>query len=98
MALTGTHDNDTLIGRFYGSNDHFTRTSDEIRRERENTLRYPGCKDKRRKDFQWEFIRLLMMSVANRVIIFMQELLGLGEEASMNRPANARGNWEWRLT
>jgi 4-alpha-glucanotransferase len=27
----------------------------------------------------------------------MQDILGLGEEARMNRPAKAEGNWEWRL-
>ena len=38
-----------------------------------------------------------MMSVANTVIIPVQDLLGLGEEAKMNRPSVAHGNWEWRL-
>ncbi|MEW6375845.1 MAG: 4-alpha-glucanotransferase [Thermodesulfobacteriota bacterium] len=37
------------------------------------------------------------MSVANLVILPMQDLLGLGEKARMNRPATAKGNWEWRL-
>ncbi len=27
----------------------------------------------------------------------MQDILGLGREARMNRPATAKGNWEWRL-
>jgi len=38
-----------------------------------------------------------MMSVANTVIIPMQDILGLGEEARMNRPATAEGNWRWRV-
>jgi len=38
-----------------------------------------------------------MMSVADGVIIPMQDLLGLGEEARMNRPAHKEGNWRWRI-
>jgi 4-alpha-glucanotransferase len=38
-----------------------------------------------------------MMSVANTVITPMQDILGLGEEARMNRPSVTDGNWEWRL-
>jgi 4-alpha-glucanotransferase len=37
------------------------------------------------------------MSVANMVIIPMQDILGLGEEARMNRPGTSKGNWQWRL-
>lgn len=45
----------------------------------------------------WELIRLAMMSVANMAIFPMQDILGLGEEARMNRPATTRGNWQWQL-
>ncbi len=38
-----------------------------------------------------------MMSVANTVIFPMQDILGLGEEARMNRPATVEGNWQWRM-
>ena len=38
-----------------------------------------------------------MMSVANTAILPMQDLLGLGEEARMNRPARTDGNWQWQL-
>jgi 4-alpha-glucanotransferase len=42
-------------------------------------------------------IRLVMMSVANTVIFPMQDILGLGSDARMNRPATLNGNWQWRL-
>jgi 4-alpha-glucanotransferase len=42
-------------------------------------------------------VRLAMLSPAETVIIPMQDILGLGREARMNRPATAKGNWEWRL-
>ncbi|MBI3593353.1 MAG: 4-alpha-glucanotransferase [Nitrospirae bacterium] len=44
-----------------------------------------------------EMIRLAMMSVADAVIIPMQDILGLGEGARMNLPGSLDGNWEWRL-
>lgn len=97
VAYTGTHDNDTLIGWLYGGRGHSTRSPKEIRMEKRNALRYLGSAKRNRKTIHWEFIRLLMMSAANLVILPMQDLLGLGEEARMNRPAVARGNWEWRF-
>ena len=38
-----------------------------------------------------------MMSVANLSIIPLQDILGLGEESRMNRPAEGAGNWRWRV-
>ena len=49
------------------------------------------------EDIHWELIRLAMMSVANMVIFPMQDILGLGEEARINRPATTEGNWQWQL-
>jgi len=31
------------------------------------------------------------------VIFPLQDILGLGEEARMNRPSFAEGNWQWRF-
>lgn len=97
VAYTGTHDNDTLIGWLYGDRGHSTRKPKEIRMEKRNALSYLGNVKRDRKNIHWELIRLLMMSSANLVILPMQDLLGLREEARMNRPATAKGNWEWRL-
>ena len=97
VAYTGTHDNDTLTGWLYGRKDYSTRKPREIQLERRNAFRYVGIQDRKRKGIHWDFIRLLMMSVANLVIFPMQDLLGLGEGARMNRPATSKGNWGWRL-
>lgn len=43
------------------------------------------------------FIRLAMSTVADTVIIPLQDLLGLGQESRMNRPGTCRGNWKWRF-
>jgi len=42
-------------------------------------------------------IRLAFMSVANLAIIPVQDLLGLGTEARMNRPGSDLNNWSFRL-
>lgn len=44
-----------------------------------------------------ELARLAMNSVAELVIIPMQDVLGLGAEARMNRPGTTKNNWTWRL-
>jgi 4-alpha-glucanotransferase len=87
VVYTGTHDNNTVVGWF----------KNEARPEDKNRLfHYLGHQVNENK-VHWELIRLAMMSVANMVIVPMQDLLGLGGEARMNRPAIAEGNWKWRL-
>jgi 4-alpha-glucanotransferase len=49
------------------------------------------------EEIHWSLIQLAMMSVARWVIVPMQDVLGLGGEARMNRPSIAHGNWKWRL-
>ena len=43
------------------------------------------------------FIRALMESAADTVILPMQDVLGLGGEARMNLPGTTGGNWAWRM-
>ncbi len=45
----------------------------------------------------WIFIREVMKSVADTVLVPMQDILGLGSEARMNTPGTLGGNWTWRL-
>jgi 4-alpha-glucanotransferase len=45
----------------------------------------------------WELIELAYASPARLAIVPAQDVLGLGSEARMNRPGQARGNWQWRL-
>jgi 4-alpha-glucanotransferase len=40
---------------------------------------------------------MAMMSVANTCIVPLQDFLGLDEQARMNLPAVADGNWGWRF-
>ena len=41
-------------------------------------------------------IRAAARSVANLCIFPMQDILHLGSEARMNKPAEGAGNWTWR--
>ena len=44
-----------------------------------------------------ELVRLAVNSVADLVIVPMQDVLGLGAGARMNHPGTTKNNWTWRL-
>lgn len=45
----------------------------------------------------WELIDWAFTSRARLAIVPAQDVLGLGDDARMNRPGEVGGNWEWRL-
>ncbi len=94
VAYTGTHDNDTTIGWWESSGGDSTRTDEDIRREKTFTLNYLGPGS---EPINWKMIRVLQGSVAKWVVIPMQDILGLGGEARMNKPGVGNGNWGWRM-
>ena len=49
------------------------------------------------RGIEWDLIRAASASVASRAIVPMQDVLGLGSEARMNRPGVAEGSWTWRF-
>jgi len=87
VVYTGTHDNNTARGWF----DHEASPED-----RRRLCLYLG-KEVTSDSVSWELIRLAMMSVARMAVLPMQDILGLGREARMNRPASNQRNWLWRL-
>lgn len=96
VVCTGTHDNDTTIGWFRGSEiNHTTQSKKQREKERQLALKYLGTDG---REINWDFIRLALMSVADTAIIPMQDVLGLGSEARMNIPGSNKGNWRWRFT
>lgn len=84
VTYTGTHDNDTTLGWWN------CLPVDE----RAFVRRYLGCE----YISVWDFVRLAYSSIAERAIVPMQDVLGLGSEARMNRPGEELGNWEWRMS
>ena len=94
VAYSGTHDNDTTVGWWQstGAADS-TRTSDAAAEEKAYAREYLNIGA---GEIHWVFIRTLMASVADTVLFPMQDVLGLGSQARMNKPATAGGNWRWR--
>lgn len=85
VVYTGTHDNETTVGWYHNLND-WTRG---------HVNKYFGLADG--KDINWKFIQVALSSVADTVIIPMQDYLGLGNEARINTPSSFGKNWEWRM-
>lgn len=80
-----THDSDTVIGYFANKSDY----------QLAYLYEYLGINDK--EQIPDAFIRLAYSSVANVVILQMQDILKLGNEARMNHPSTVGSNWRWRL-
>ncbi len=94
VAYTGTHDNDTAVGWFNSvAGEGSLRTADQIGEQRQFCLDYL---DTSGEEINWDFIRAVWASVANRAIAPLQDVLGLGSEARMNLPNSNQGNWIWR--
>jgi 4-alpha-glucanotransferase len=87
VVYTGTHDNNTTMG-------WWNKECSTIQKQR--VIDY--LKSDLSEGINWQFIELAMGSVANTVIIPMQDLLGLGENARMNTPSKSGGNWQWKVT
>ena len=47
--------------------------------------------------FNWSLIKSAMATSAERVILQMQDFLGLDNSARINTPATDVGNWQWRI-
>lgn len=95
VAYTGTHDCDTTVGWWTSAGrGESTRSAADIREERDSVRRYLNTDGSR---IHWDFIRALLGSVADTVLIPLQDLLELGTEARMNQPATLAGNWRWRF-
>jgi 4-alpha-glucanotransferase len=96
VVYTGTHDNDTTVGWWNGdAGADSTRTAQEIEREHDYARRYLGTDG---TEIHWTLIRAALGSVADTVLIPMQDILGLGSEARMNLPGRQAGNWHFRFT
>ena len=87
VVYPGTHDNDTAVGWFLTETDA---------RRRKELSGYAGHRVTARTVHE-DLIHLALGSPARLAVIPMQDLLGLGSEARMNRPATTRGNWLWQL-
>ena len=85
IVYTGTHDNETTVGWYWNLDEH----------TRKHVKDYFDITDETKVN--WTFIRAALASVADTVVIPMQDYLGLGNEARINTPSTLGSNWEWRM-
>lgn len=85
IAYTGTHDNDTVLSWAEHADKN---TLDDAKKQL-------GFTDV--KDAPEAFVKALFACESDRVIVPMQDLLGLGGKARMNLPGTTGGNWLWRM-
>ena len=83
VLYTGTHDNDTLRGWY-----------EDLPEKRLAVLRAAGV---RGRHPWWDLVALAQGSPARLCMLQVQDVLGLGNEARMNLPGTASGNWAFRL-
>ncbi len=88
LVYTGSHDNDTTRA-------FFEKAKTEDNDIYSHTQQYLNYQD---DDITGQLIRTAYASVADLVIIPMQDILNLGGEARMNFPGKPSGNWSWRFT
>jgi 4-alpha-glucanotransferase len=88
VVYTGTHDNNTSRGWF-----------DELPdKERQHLYSYLNSRSISSSEAAPALMELAWSSAAALVIAPLQDLLNLGNEARMNVPGRAEGNWGWRCS
>ncbi len=88
VVYTGTHDNDTTLGWYL---------SDTVMQaSKAKVLRYANSQPG--SQVHWDFIRMAYASVADLVIVPLQDVLGFGSDCRMNIPGTSQGNWRWRCS
>lgn len=87
VVYTGTHDNQTSQG-------WWAAATPEQRQGVVAAAREAGVED---PEPWWMLVRLAHASPGRLAVIPAQDILGLGDEARMNTPGTAEGNWTWRL-
>ena len=85
VVYAGTHDNETIVGYFRDKTDY------------ELAYLYEYLNIKYKEEIPDALIRAAYASIADVVIIQMQDLMKLGNEARMNAPSTVGRNWRWRI-
>ena len=85
VVYTGTHDNNTVLGWWT------CESSEEARRQ---MAAYVGLDHV--SEPNWAMIELGMKSKAHTFVAPLQDVLGLGGSARMNKPGVPANQWRWR--
>ena len=86
VGYTSTHDSETICEQV------MDRCSEEDRR-----FTYEYLRTSDREPLGWSAIRTVFLSPAVIAMTTIQDVLSLGADARMNRPATLGGNWSWRV-
>ena len=89
FVYPGTHDNDTIAG-WYKRIGAGERAAFHAYLNKSALFGFA--------DVPWLMIQSALASVAYTTIVQMQDVLGLDNDARMNKPGQAAGNWAWRLS
>ncbi len=85
VVYTGTHDNATTLGWWQQlDQDSRWRVGETVKAE----VDAPG----------WQLLELALATEACLVVVPLQDLLHLGDEARFNTPGTVGCNWSWRLS
>ncbi len=85
VVYTGTHDNPTTLG-WWEKLDQDSK--DRVFNYVKNHIEAPG----------WQLTELALETDAFLVVVPIQDLLHLNDEARFNTPGTTKGNWSWRLS
>jgi 4-alpha-glucanotransferase len=108
FAFDGHPDNPHLPGNYVANTVVYTGTHDNPptrswyddlpEAERRHLWRHLEHAAGKGDDVSSALVHLAWSSAAALAIAPLQDILGLGDEARMNRPGSAEGNWRWRST
>jgi 4-alpha-glucanotransferase len=88
VVYTGTHDNPTTRGWYEDLPEVARRNLWRSARRAQGTS----------ADAAPALLQLAWSSLAALAMAPLQDVLNLGQDARMNRPGSAEGNWRWRVT
>jgi 4-alpha-glucanotransferase len=88
VVYTGTHDTNTVRGWF---------TGEASAKQKQNFSKLVGG-EVSAQTASFEMAKIALKSPAELCIIPLQDVLGLGSDARMNKPGGSKGNWQWRVT
>jgi len=98
ITYTGTHDNNTTLG-WFDELETGTKTwvLEQLQPQVEEVLQACNLEQDYLHNMPWLLNIAAFNSVAERVIIPMQDILGLGEAHRMNIPGTCENNWRWQF-
>jgi 4-alpha-glucanotransferase len=92
VCYTGTHDNDTSLGWYSGSDGQLAGAELE---QMQSVVQHnvPGAAESVHR----ALVAMCFRTRARFAIAPLQDFLGLGSEARLNTPGTSNGNWRWRV-